>query len=108
MDPNNRRLLRVNLTDAAIAEKRIHLLMGDQVEPRKEWSLISKLAPRPAPIAYSICFNSAFDSMSWLEAFSQFNTFPLNGKMAWVSRFLYVLAEPPALSPSTKNNSFFE
>ncbi len=37
MDPNNRRLLRVNLTDAAIAEKRIHLLMGDQVEPRKEW-----------------------------------------------------------------------
>lgn len=37
MDPENRRLLRVNLTDAALAEKRIHLLMGDQVEPRKEW-----------------------------------------------------------------------
>ncbi len=37
MDPHNRRLLRVNLTDAALAEKRIHLLMGDQVEPRKEW-----------------------------------------------------------------------
>lgn len=37
MDPANRRLLRVNLTDAAVAEKRIHLLMGDQVEPRKEW-----------------------------------------------------------------------
>lgn len=37
MDPRNRRLLRVNLTDAAVAEKRIHLLMGDQVEPRKEW-----------------------------------------------------------------------
>lgn len=37
MDPKNRRLLRVNLTDAALAEKRIHLLMGDQVEPRKEW-----------------------------------------------------------------------
>ncbi len=37
MDPKNRRLLRVNLTDAAVAEKRIHLLMGDQVEPRKEW-----------------------------------------------------------------------
>ncbi len=37
MDPANRRLMRVNLTDAAIAEKRIHLLMGDQVEPRKEW-----------------------------------------------------------------------
>ena len=37
MNPANRRLMRVNLTDAALAEKRIHLLMGDQVEPRKEW-----------------------------------------------------------------------
>ncbi len=37
MEPGNRRLWRVNLTDAALAEKRIHLLMGDQVEPRKEW-----------------------------------------------------------------------
>ena len=37
MNPRNRRLLRVNLTDAALADKRIHLLMGDQVEPRKEW-----------------------------------------------------------------------
>jgi len=37
MDPKNRRLMRVNLTDAALAEKRIHVLMGDQVEPRKEW-----------------------------------------------------------------------
>jgi len=37
MDPHNRRLMRVNLTDAALAEKRIHVLMGDHVEPRKEW-----------------------------------------------------------------------
>ncbi|MCI8575862.1 MAG: DNA topoisomerase IV subunit B [Bacilli bacterium] len=37
MDPENRRLMRVNLTDAALAEKRIHVLMGDHVEPRKEW-----------------------------------------------------------------------
>lgn len=37
MDPHNRRLLRVTLTDAAIAEKRIHVLMGDEVIPRKEW-----------------------------------------------------------------------
>ncbi len=37
MDPANRRLYRVNLTDAAIAEKRIHVLMGDEVAPRKEW-----------------------------------------------------------------------
>ena len=37
MDPHNRRLLRVTLNDAAIAEKRIHVLMGDEVTPRKEW-----------------------------------------------------------------------
>ena len=37
MNPENRRLLRVTLSDASVAEKRIHLLMGDQVEPRKEW-----------------------------------------------------------------------
>ncbi len=37
MNPENRRLLRVTLNDAAIAEKRIHILMGDEVAPRKEW-----------------------------------------------------------------------
>lgn len=37
MDKENRRLMRVNLTDAALAEKRIHVLMGEHVEPRKEW-----------------------------------------------------------------------
>jgi topoisomerase-4 subunit B len=37
MSPKNRRLIRVNLTDAALAEKRIHVLMGDEVAPRKAW-----------------------------------------------------------------------
>ena len=37
MDPANRRLMRVSITDAALAEKRIHVLMGDEVAPRKEW-----------------------------------------------------------------------
>ena len=37
MDPKNRRLIRVTLTDASLAEKRIHILMGDEVAPRKEW-----------------------------------------------------------------------
>ena len=37
MKPGERRLMRVTLTDAALAEKRIHVLMGDNVEPRKEW-----------------------------------------------------------------------
>lgn len=37
MDPANRILKRVNLTDVSLAEKRIHVLMGDKVEPRKEW-----------------------------------------------------------------------
>ncbi len=37
MSPKNRRLIRVTLDDASLAEKRIHVLMGDEVAPRKEW-----------------------------------------------------------------------
>ncbi|MBR1377465.1 MAG: DNA topoisomerase IV subunit B [Bacilli bacterium] len=37
MNPDTRSLLRVNITDAALAEKRVSVLMGDKVEPRKDW-----------------------------------------------------------------------
>ncbi len=37
MDPQTRRLFKVHITDAALAEKRVSVLMGDKVEPRKEW-----------------------------------------------------------------------
>ena len=37
MSPKNRRLIRVTLDDASLAEKRIHVLMGDEVAPRKAW-----------------------------------------------------------------------
>lgn len=37
MAPETRNLIRVNITDAALAEKRVSVLMGDTVEPRKEW-----------------------------------------------------------------------
>ena len=37
MDPKNRSLIKVNVTDASLAEKRVSVLMGDNVEPRKEW-----------------------------------------------------------------------
>lgn len=37
MDPNNRSMVKVNITDAALAEKRVSVLMGDSVEPRKNW-----------------------------------------------------------------------
>ena len=37
MDPDKRNLIKVNLTDASLAEKRVSVLMGDSVEPRKEW-----------------------------------------------------------------------
>ncbi len=37
MAPESRNLIRVNITDAALAEKRVSVLMGDTVEPRKEW-----------------------------------------------------------------------
>ena len=37
MNPDTRSLIRVNINDAAMAEKRVSVLMGDKVEPRKEW-----------------------------------------------------------------------
>ena len=37
MDPATRTLIRVNLTDAVLAEKRVSVLMGEKVEPRKVW-----------------------------------------------------------------------
>ncbi|MBQ6285087.1 MAG: DNA topoisomerase IV subunit B [Bacilli bacterium] len=37
MNPDSRSLIRVNISDAALAERRVDVLMGDKVEPRKEW-----------------------------------------------------------------------
>ena len=37
MDPDKRSLVKVNIIDAALAEKRVSVLMGDKVEPRKDW-----------------------------------------------------------------------
>lgn len=37
MNPESRSLIRVSITDAVLAEKRVSILMGDKVEPRKEW-----------------------------------------------------------------------
>ena len=37
MNPETRSLIRVNITDATLAEKRVSILMGDKVEPRKNW-----------------------------------------------------------------------
>ena len=37
MDPGNRSLIKVNISDVALAEKRVNVLMLDSVEPRKNW-----------------------------------------------------------------------
>ncbi|KMQ37804.1 hypothetical protein AAX22_01990 [Oenococcus oeni] len=37
MDPDQRTLIRVKIEDAALAEKRVTILMGDQVAPRRKW-----------------------------------------------------------------------
>jgi len=37
MNPETRNLIKVNISDAVLAEKRVSILMGDVVEPRKEW-----------------------------------------------------------------------
>jgi topoisomerase-4 subunit B len=37
MDPDKRTLIRVCIDDAAQAERRVSTLMGDKVEPRRQW-----------------------------------------------------------------------
>ena len=37
MNPETRNMIKVNIKDAALAEKRVSVLMGDQAAPRKEW-----------------------------------------------------------------------
>ena len=37
MDPNKRSLIKVNINDGALAEKRVSVLMGDKVEPRRQF-----------------------------------------------------------------------
>lgn len=37
MNPDQRNLVKVSINDAVLAEKRVSILMGDLVEPRKEW-----------------------------------------------------------------------
>jgi len=37
MNPETRNLIKVNIEDAVLAEKRVSILMGDVVEPRREW-----------------------------------------------------------------------
>ena len=37
MDPQNRTLLQVTLDDAALADETFTLLMGEKVEPRREF-----------------------------------------------------------------------
>ena len=37
MNPLSRNLINVKITDGALAEKRVSVLMGDKVEPRKIW-----------------------------------------------------------------------
>ena len=37
MNPATRSLIRVTIEDAVLAEKRVSILMGDNVEPRKNW-----------------------------------------------------------------------
>ncbi|WP_423363201.1 DNA topoisomerase IV subunit B [Mycoplasma sp. P36-A1] len=37
MDPEHRQLIKITIEDMAIVDKRITTLMGDKVEPRREW-----------------------------------------------------------------------
>mgnify|MGYP001853234928 CR=1 FL=1 len=37
MNPETRTLIQVTIDDAVIVERRVSVLMGDKVEPRREW-----------------------------------------------------------------------
>ena len=37
MDPSQRKLMQVTIEDAALADRRITILMGDKVEPRRDY-----------------------------------------------------------------------
>jgi len=37
MDPAQRKLMQVTVEDAALADRRITILMGDKVEPRRDY-----------------------------------------------------------------------
>ena len=37
MDPEQRKLMQVTIEDAALADRRITILMGDKVEPRRDY-----------------------------------------------------------------------
>ena len=37
MNPETRTLIQVTINDAVVADKRVSVLMGDKVEPRREW-----------------------------------------------------------------------
>ena len=37
MDPEKRKLMQVTIEDAALADRRITILMGDKVEPRRDY-----------------------------------------------------------------------
>ena len=55
-----------------------------------------------------IVFNSSFLSTSSIFTLAVFNTLPRKGSIAWNLESLPFFAEPPAESPSTKNNSLID
>ena len=59
----------------------------------------------PQPNAVISVPTSAEASILSKRAFSTFKILPFKGRIAWVRRSRPCLAEPPAESPSTKNNS---
>src|SRR5207302_8062081 len=59
----------------------------------------------PQPSASTMSLNSWLARILSAEALATLRILPRNGRIAWVSRSRACLAEPPALSPSTRKIS---
>lgn len=67
-----------------------------------------KVSTNACPDCVDNCINFFILKISSRRAFSVLITLPRNGNIAWNLRSRPSFAEPPAESPSTKYNSFYQ
>src|SRR5256885_13415290 len=66
---------------------------------------MSKLLPRPQPMAVTRSDSSLFSRTFASDTLSVFSTLPRSGRIAWRARSRPRFADPPAETPSTTHSS---